>query len=144
MFKKLFKRKSKSISQSSHKENSYWELFPDKGISTQTIHGLFIYPVNKHEKFISVCMALTIAAVYNPLFIGGYIFVNGNWLNLIFLILMFVLLIYSFIKKSFSFIGMGAVSAAKIYPFTEAVSDTLVATALMLLIYLINTKTTNA
>ena len=118
-------------------KNKFWGFFPGKSVSTVQIKDLFTGAEDKYEKAVSVCMVLMIAAVFNPVMIAGFVFVHGGFANLILLLLMVVLFIYSLIKKKFSFLGMCTVAVAKLYPFKEAMSDTFVAAAMMILIYLL-------
>lgn len=118
-------------------ENRFKELFPGKYICVNKIKEMFTAAEDRYVKAMSICMILTVAAVFNPVMITVFIFINGSISNLILLLLMIALFVYSFIMKKFSFIGLGAVSLAKLYPFSEAMSDTFIAAAMFFLLYLI-------
>ena len=117
--------------------NTLKGLFPKWGISFEKIRELFNFPDDKYEKIISVCMVLAVIAVFNPIMIAAYTIIHGSVLSLAFLILMVALAIFSVIRKNFSLIIIGIILLLKLLLFREAMSDALIACAIMLFIYLL-------
>lgn len=114
------------------------ELFEGGNIHTEKIKTMFSFPEKKYDKITAVCMAAIIAAVFNPLMIAAFVIIRGNIFYLVFLLAMIGYFVYCFaVKKKFSLIGAGIIAALKFFPFHEASSDTLIAVAAVILVYLL-------
>jgi hypothetical protein len=132
-------------------EPIFWNLFPEKNITCDKIRELFYFGDDNYEKAMGVCMLLTLVAVFNPIFLimgaftgtvlGGTRFGALIYLAFMFMLIMLFIISYcsigSFIEKKFWLPAMGIVSALKLFPFSVARGDTILAVAMLLMIYLL-------
>jgi hypothetical protein len=112
-------------------------LFSEKCITTEKIRELYQFPDYKYDKVIAVCMAVMVAAVFNPIMMIAFFIITSRLFYLAFLLSLIGVGIIFLLRKKFPLIVLGVIAALKLFPFREATSDTFIALAAVSIVYLL-------